>query len=198
MPFFILYHMSILSSYNDGCPNGSMGFGFGMEDPEWKRHNRWLFRIPGISAGPTPALPPKKGARPSIQMKEEMVQHISEVIYFPVKAEWKTMSLVLYDLRCNENVVFDWLTNIYNPNPGDITFSMPLESINNAIDGTNGIKIPICLLELYSGCGDILEQWIYENVYPSEINWGELDMDSSEVVVVEMTLRFDRAYFIKQ
>ena len=46
--------------------------------------------------------------------------------------------------------------------------------------------------------GDILEQWIYENVYPSEINWGELDMDSSDVVVVEMTLRFDRAYFIKQ
>jgi hypothetical protein len=199
MPFSIIYNMSILSQLgDDGCQNGSMGFNFGLEDPTWKRPNRWLFQIPGISADGAPALPPKKSARPSITLKEEAFQHLSEVIYFPLKAEWKTLNLTLYDIRCNQNVIFDWLSNVYNPSASNnITFALPLEG-NGVLNGTNGIKIPRCILELYSGCGEVLEQWIYENVYPSEIQWGELDMDNNAVVMVDLTLRFDRAYFVSQ
>jgi hypothetical protein len=199
MPFSIIYHMSILSQLgDDGCQNGSMGFNFGLEDPTWRRPNRWLFYIPGVSADGAPALPPKKSARPSITMKEEAFQHISEVIYFPLKAEWKPLNITLYDIRCNQNVIFSWLSNLYNSNSSsNITFALPLEG-NGVLNGTNGIKIPQCTLELYDGCGKVIETWIYENVYPSEIQWGELDMDNNAVVMVDLTLRYDRAYFVGQ
>ena len=47
---------------------------------------------------------------------------------------------------------------------------------------------------MYSGCGDVMEEWVYSNIWPNNIEWGDLDMSNQDVVTVEMTLRYDRAY----
>ena len=48
---------------------------------------------------------------------------------------------------------------------------------------------------MYDGCGEMLEKWIFENVWPNNIEWGELDMSDSQYVTIDLTLRYDRAYW---
>ena len=48
---------------------------------------------------------------------------------------------------------------------------------------------------MYDGCGEILETWTFENVWPNNIEWGELDMSDSSYVTIDLTLRYDRAYW---
>lgn len=165
-----------------------MGFDFGLEQADacLKRKFRWLFKIPEISASDAVnSLPPLKSARPKLTFKEMEVQHVSETIYYPTKPEWQPLSLVLFDLKKNINPIFDWLQKIYNPcrdsgkmwrNSGSVGFKK------------QGV------LELYDGCGGILESWKYENIWPQSVDFGDLDMGNSDYVTAEITLRYDRAF----
>ena len=162
-----------------------MGLNFGLErdDACLKRKFRWLLKIPEISADdPIRTLPPLKSARPNIAFKEAEAQHLNETISYPVKPEWKPINLVLYDLKKNTHPVFDWIKNVYDPDEG--TWG---PSVNTNFKKTAN-------LELYDGCGGMIERWTYDNVWPQTVEFGELDMGNSEVVMLDVTLRFDRAY----
>lgn len=161
----------------------NMGFNFGLEDPNacFKRKNRWLFKIDDISAEGVNCLAPSKGARPSISFKEIEQQHLSETIYFPGKPEWKPITLTLYDLKKSYHPVFEWLRQYYDPQ-GSLRYSC------------DGFKISEATLELYDGCGDIIEKWIFETVWPQSVEFGDLDMTTGDLVLCELTLRYDRAY----
>ena len=171
----------------------SMGFGI-LASPNavYKRKNRWLMKIDGIADDGTSALPPSKGARPGLTFKEMEAQHLNETIFFPSKTEWKPVQLTLYDLnvkgsgggKCKNRgkAAFEWIKKIYDPE--------------------NGIWKPCCasdfkkdcILEMYDGCGEILETWTFENAWPQVIEWGELDMSEGNIVLLDITLRYDRAY----
>lgn len=177
------------------CENSEpMGLRFGLEDIYPKRKFRWLFKISGISAedqgGEAVALPPKRSSRPNLSFKEIEFQHLTESVWFPVKPEWKTLTLSLMESRCNKNPVFDWIKSHEN---------VPEEGLYNPKNGTfrptvsSGIKRTGILLIL-GGCGETLEKWTLEGCYPQTVDWGELDMDSTEIMTVDITLRFERAY----
>lgn len=187
--------MSLLDTTGN-CDSGSMGLSWGLQLEELtpKKKNRWLFSVPDIVVGQAPALPPKKAARPGIQMKEYEFQHLHESIWYPLKGMWKPIQITLFDIRCNQNVIFDWLATIYDPSQPDdeVVFNPVLEPLSGDVP----FKVPECTLELYDGCGNVMETWTFENAYPSDITWGELDMDSSELVLVDFTLRYDRAWFV--
>jgi len=161
-----------------------MGFNYGLESSAVciKRKFRWLLRIEGISAAGISSLPPSKSARPSISFKEIQVEHLNETIYFPGKPDWKPITLSLYDLKKSNHPVFAWLQRIYNPQSGQMVPSTDNNFILNAD------------LELYDGCGNILEGWRYENVWPQSVDFGELDMGSNEIITCDLTLRYARAY----
>lgn len=164
-----------------------MGFDFGLESQNltMMRKFRWLFKIPDVSAMGINTLPPEKGARPSLSFKEIEVQHLNETVYFAGKPDWKPVTLTLYDLKKNKNPVFEWLKTQYNPETGDWYAPAP-----------NTWKKAFCRLEMYDGCGNVMEIWTFENVWPNNIEWGELDMANNEYVTVELTLRYDRAWVI--
>lgn len=162
-----------------------MSFDFGLSDPSicFKRKYRWLFKIPSVSADGVNSLPPFKSARPNISFKEMEAQHLTETVYFPGKPDWKPINLTLYDLSdSSSNPVLDWLWEIYDPETGEYDPSC------------DGFKKDQCLLELYDGCGDAIETWVFENVWAQSVEFGELEMSSSDVVVCDITLRYDRAY----
>ena len=171
-----------------------MGMRFGLEDSTTiiKRKFRWLFQIRPISAvepslGQTNALPPRRGARPSLSWKEFEFQHLNESIHYPFKPEWKPVQLQLYDINCNQNPVFDWIR--YTQQPG-----MLLQGgmYDPGMGGCNFKRLGTLLM--LDGCGNTIEHWTFENCYPQNIEWGELDMDSNDLVTVDLTLRYDRAY----
>lgn len=159
-------------------------FGLGGRSTCHMRKFRWLFKIDGVSAV-TGALPPEKSARPSLNFKEIEVQHLNETLFFAGKPEWKPITLTLYDLKKNNNPVFEWIKQAYNPCEGRWSAPAP-----------NTFKKSVARLEMYDGCGRVMETWIYENVWPQSIEWGELDMANSEYVTIELTLRYDRAFVI--
>jgi hypothetical protein len=169
----------------------NMGFGFGLDSGTvcFKRKFRWLFKIPGLSEDPSSleALPPEKGARPSLSFKEIQVEHLNETIYFPSKPDWKPINLVLYDIKRtnNKNPIIKWLENLYKIDNKDATWNVNMSQFKKN-----------CSLEMYDGCGNIIETWIFENCWPNNIEWGELDMSDSGYVTVDLALRYDRAYIV--
>jgi hypothetical protein len=168
-----------------------MGLDFGLESKEacFKLKNRWLFIVPSVASEGISTKPPLKGSRPVISFKEMEVQHLSETMYYPSKPDWKPITLTLYDTT-GSSPVSRWLYNLYNPKSG--TWGFPAKVGGGGSDSISFIKT--CSLELYNGCGDILERWTYEDVWPQQIDWGDLDMGNAEVVTIDLTLRYGRAY----
>jgi hypothetical protein len=179
-----------------GIPGGSMGLGFGLEKETSvvKQKHRWLFFFTDVSAQGIGILPPAKSARPSVSFKEIEVQHVNEIIYYPGKPEWKTINLSLYDICSPYNPkgkhpVMNWLRRLYDPESANYRFIInDTEQENFKLDAT---------VELYDGCGNCLEKWILNNCWPQSCDFQELDMGSSDVLLADMTLRYDRAYITR-
>ena len=176
-----------------------MGLQFGLEtnsfDPSSAsaaktclRKFRWLFKIDGISASGAQSLPPSQAARPNLSFDEMEARHVTENIYYPAKPNWKPVSLMLFDIvKSNRegnrlHPVFEWLKEIYDPER-DSTWKP-------AADGF----IREGRLEMLDGCGNLIETWIYENVWPQVVDFGTLDMANNEIVTCDLTLRYARAY----
>jgi hypothetical protein len=165
-----------------------MGFDFGLPSGSGtsklcKRKFRWLLKIDGISAQGVRALPPLRSARPSLSFREMEIRHLNETIYYPQKPEWKPISLVLYDTQNNgTHPVFDWIQKCYDPKAGDWFPVIGKQFLKDAF------------LELYNGCGEVVERWVYEQAWPQNIEFGELNMADSEIVTCDLTLRYARAF----
>jgi hypothetical protein len=162
----------------------------------FKRKYRWMFFIKGVCGTNSDGsygvnvLPPSKGSRPNISFKEIEANHVSETVYFPGRPDWKPISLTLYDFTIQgKNRVFEWLKLYYNVNED----AKIIPSVGASVLAT-ALKIPEASLILFDGCGNKIESWVFENVWPQSAEFGELDMQSSEVVTVDVTLRYDRAY----
>lgn len=146
-----------------------------------------MFYIPEIAgdANSVNALPPYKGARPGLDFKEIEAQHLVETVYFPGKPNWKPISLTLYDLKTNSNPIFNWIKRAYDPSTGEWNFSVQTGTINTfKLTG---------ILELYDGCGKVIEMWYLQNIWPQSIEYGDLDMANSDYMSIDLTLRYDRA-----
>ncbi len=173
-----------------------MGLGaLGTSDVCFKRKFRWLFLIPSVS-GAVGMLPPERGARPSVTIKENEAQHLNEIIYFPSKPDWKPINLTLYDLKLNRNPVIEWLSNQYNPQTGRWNIGYGEITGLGALQDTGEFKKD-AQIQMLDGCGNIIEEWELQNVWPNNIEWGELDMSDSNYMTVDLTLRYDRAYKTK-
>lgn len=152
-----------------------------------KRKFRWMFNIKGVvgdEGGSAEMLPPDKGARPSLSFKETEVQHLNEIIYFAGKPDWKPIQLTLFDIKTKKNPIFQWLKNQYDTCGEDrAVWVRPYGQWKKDVT-----------LELYDGCGEVIEKWHIVNAWPNNVEWGDLDMSESGYVTVELTLRYDRAW----
>ena len=180
-------------SFNDCDNTQRMGF---VQD-EWgdlnalrfKRKFRWKFIIPDISASGVNSLPPVSSARPNLTFSEIRAEHLNETIYYPGKPDWRTINLVLYDIvKPHENPVFSWIKRAYNPTENGPQCAAWYPSLDEP-----SLKA-IATLKLYDGCGCVIEEWRYEHVWPQSVDFGDLEMNNSEYLTANVTLRFDRAY----
>jgi hypothetical protein len=175
----------------------TMGLQYGLEKSDFciKRAFRWLFEIPGICADDTPgvnALPPEKSARPSFSFKEMESRHMVEDVYYPAKAEWKPISITLFDLVKKNHPVFEWIMMVYDMKKGQ--FFPANNTISQQISRQQDKFIKDCHLKLYDGCANVIERWIFEDAWPQAVNFQTLDMSSNGYLTCEITLRYARAY----
>lgn len=158
-----------------------------------KQKFRWLFQIQNITVGDAGSgpLPCIRASRPKLQFREMQAEHLNEVISYPSKPEWQPIQLVLYD-RCIgfEHPVMTWLKQQYNP-----VGSNPSAGCSAWYPCIDPLSFKTCAtLILMDGCGTIVESWTLEHCYPQAIDFGELDMGSTDIITADITLRYDRAW----
>jgi len=153
----------------------------------FKRKFRWLFFIPGVVDDGIKALPPLSGSRPSIKFEQVSIQHLTETIYFPGRPSYDPITLSLYDVQ-TYSPVWDWILLLYDPYNGTYKRSTTQGGLDYSTYKTN------CYLSLYDGCGEEIERWYFEAAWCESANFGPLNMNETDSCMVDITLRFDRAY----
>jgi len=164
-----------------------MGIGILGSGNHCKRNFRWIFTIPDVTieanGGGVDCLPPEKAARPNIQFKETSVRHQAEDVYYPAKPDWKPVSLTLYDIDTEVHPVFGWIREFYIPKNGAIYAPNEQKFIKKFVN-----------LGMYDGCGNLVENWVYEDAWLQSANFQTLDYGDSGIVMCDITMRYARAY----
>lgn len=161
----------------------------------------------------------KVGARPQLDVEETEINYLNGKFWIPGKVTPQTMTVTYYDVAgaivntpdtCDQTdadpniacfpcfndedlpysvgadtlpqtgTIFNWIASIYN-----ITDPCRLE-----MGSKTGDYQGEGLLRLYDGCGQTVEAWLMQNMWPQSVNFGELDMASSDECTIELTLRY--------
>lgn len=182
-----------------------MGIGYlGFSNLIFKRKFRWTLSIqptgtftdPATGAvtsiGEIPDAYVKLAARPNLAVEETEINHLNAKNWIPGKASWETITVTYYDVggtggTANDpnstptlEPLFNWLASVYN-------FAQPFYLTQGARRRDYEAN---ALLQLWDGCGGLLEAWYLEHCWPTAINFGELDYTSSEECNIELTLRY--------
>lgn len=172
------------------CGGIPMGLGaIGDGKVIFKRKFRWTFEIQYCCQSTTGNVARefvKIGARPQIDFEEIEINYLNGKMWIPGKGTWQTMTVTYYDVSgsinagVNTSSILGWIATIY-----DFTDPICLQ-MNSVPEQYEGIG----RLVLWDGCGNPLEGWLLRHVWPQSVNWGDLDMSSSDECTVELTLRY--------
>lgn len=186
LPCFSAGGSSVFNPIDGGAANG-MGIGrLGGEDIIHKRRFRWVFGIEFCEGRQVPASFVKTASRPSITIEETEINFLNEKTWIPGKATWEAITVTYYDVSANDNMeLWSWLASVY-----DFT-NRECRHMNSKRKDYAGIGH----LVLLDGCGNWMEKWTLKDMWPSAIKFGELDYSSSEVVEIELTLRFSQVQY---
>jgi hypothetical protein len=186
------------------CPISSnripMGLGaLGDGNVQFKRKFRWTFEIQFCCNSLTPQTVAREfvkvGNRPQIAFDEVEINYLNGVNWIPGKGKWQTITVTYYDVAGTPTIplsggastisILSWIATIY-----DFTdpFCLPMNSLPSAYEG-------IARLVLYDGCGAPLEGWILRHLWPTNVNWGDLDMASNDECTIELTLRYSEVSY---
>jgi hypothetical protein len=187
----------LIANFQDGPQQPRpMGLGdLGSGRIIFKRKFRWTMCIQYCMSGDTKTVAEefvKVGARPSLEIEEQEINYLHGKMWIPGKATWQTISVTYYDVAgqtesgVNPSSIFGWIASIYDfiCDPTNLYMGSRLEDYEG-----------IAALYLYDGCGNAIEGWLLRHVWPTAINFGELDMSSSEECTVELTLRYSQVEY---
>lgn len=152
----------------------------------FKRKFRWTFRCEDLctdngSTGVVEEHFVKIASRPSLTVEESEINFLNAKTWIPGKASWETMSITYYDVATNDNrSLWNWLASVY-----EFTDPVNLKQASQRRDyAGRGV------LQMYDGCGNVLEVWTLNDMWPTAINFGELDYSNNEESTIELTLRY--------
>jgi hypothetical protein len=147
---------------------------------ELRRKHRWLFTIPSALVRATLYL--QKAQRPQVKFGEAIMHHDQEQAYFAGKSEWSPISLEFYDAEQSPDVskfIWDWVNRVCQ---------IPAVTVDPP-----GRYKKKAQLEMRDGKGKATETWSLWNCWPVDTNWNELDYSSSDIALITVSMRFDRA-----
>jgi hypothetical protein len=153
---------------------------------ETRRAHRWVFETLGKAAAGSFRSPIllllKEAARPHPTIEEPEMHHNQEKAYFAGKHSWESTKMVWYDGEQPDDVsreLWEWLNGVIDIR--QVTVQLPQ---NYKKEGT---------LQMLRGDGSPSESWRMYGCWPQDINWNTLDYANTEIQLVEVTMRYDRA-----
>ena len=166
-----------------------MGLGLiGTSTNRFKRKFRWTLSIDYCNGDKTvPSDFVKVASRPKLSIDETQIDYLHGRFWIPGKGSFDEMTISYYDVAADTAAkLFGWLASVYDfTDPVNLTMGSSLGDY----EGTGN-------LYLYDGCGNEIEYWILEHMWPKAINFGELDMESSDVCMIELTVRYSYVQYV--
>jgi len=166
-----------------------MGIGaLGFNNTIFKRKFRYTFTITNICGNANRSVPEsyvKTAARPNLAIEETEINFLNAKMFIPGKATWETITVNYIDAVNASNIasfkpLWDWMASLYDFRD---PINLKMGSSRRAYSATG-------ILNLYDGCGTLLETWTMDNMWPTAIDFGELDYSSSEECTIALTLRY--------
>jgi len=167
--------------------NGNMGINR-LGDPSiiFKRKFRWTMYVQPLCPGLQPIDPwfVKVASRPNLSIDETELNFLNEKMWIPGKVSYETITVTYIDVAPKEQAsanLYAWLGTVYQ-------FWNPNRKMGTSVS-QYGAR---ATLMLYDPCGQPIERWSFEDMWPQAINFGDLDMSSSDTVDIELTLRYSK------
>jgi hypothetical protein len=174
---------------------GNMGLStLGGSSIVFKRKYRWTFDVTW-NKQQIPSAFVKVANRPSLTIEETEINYLHGKMWIPGKGSWETLSVTYYDIggagAAGMKGLWDWLASVYNfTDPNSLS-----QTSRRGNDGNEAGWAAVGLLTMYDGTGETMETWKLKNLWPSAINFGDLDYGNSEEATLELTLRFSEAEY---
>lgn len=161
-----------------------MGIGvIGQPDVTFKRKFRWTFEVFGFCDNQKNVVPESfvtMSSRPNLTIEETEINHLNAKTWIPGKSSWETITVTYLDVAHNEmKSLWTWLATVY-----DFTDPVGLKQ------GTKRDWDATGVLTMYDGCGTIIETWEMKHMFPTAVNFGDLDYSSNDISTIELTLRY--------
>jgi hypothetical protein len=152
---------------------------------EPKRKFRWIMGIDGLDAFVL-----KTAARPQGVFDETVVDWINTKRFLAGKFTWSPIQITMHDpiVQSAAQKLMTWVRRNYEP----LTGRMGYAEGPGASDEPVGYKQTVTL-KLLDPQGTVAELWELRGAWPQDVNFGDLDMASSDNVEISFTLRFDNA-----
>ena len=170
-----------------------MGIGdLGFSNMVFKRKFRYTFEVQGIcdgNNGHTGNVPPnfvKLAARPNVSIEETEVNYLNAKTWIPGKASWEAITVTYLDVAVDAaKPLYNWLASVYD-------FTKPLELHQGS---QRGDYAGTAIIKMWDGCGQIIEMWTLEDVWPTSIDFGDLDYANSDIAEITLTLRYSQVAY---
>jgi hypothetical protein len=152
------------------------------------RSNRWIMQfttVPGAvqEANERLAFMAHSASRPNLSFESSEHHRLNERFYTAGKPEWSEISVEFYDFIQGEksvsHILWQWANQIYNPVSGQMGFKNQYQTSST--------------LAMLDPQGGIVQVWNLFYIWPMEVNWNELSADSSDILNVSVTFRYDYA-----
>lgn len=149
---------------------------------ETRRNHRWRWTSMGNAVQPDVLILLQKCQRPKFTNAEPELHHNQEVAYFIGKQTWDPIEMAFYDAEqqpdCSREI-WKWL------------------KIGNLLDQAN-VSIPKTYkkrgqLDMVDGKGSETETWFVHGAWPKEVSYSENDYTNTEIALITVSLRYDRA-----
>lgn len=168
-----------------------MGLGaLGLGATQFKRKFRWTLAIspkcPNYQTGLIGPNFVKTAARPNFDIEEQELNFLNAKTWIAGKLTWQSITATFIDANAIEiKGLYEW-----------IGMNAQLNDSINFWQGTSfNDYAATAELILYSGCGQPMELWSLDNVWPQAVNFGELDYTNNEEATIELTLRYDKVKY---
>lgn len=176
-----------------------MGIGLvGLGDPNLiiKRQFRFTLEILSNSKVCTFRVPPyfvKTSGLPNASFESVQLDFINGRTWVPGKITWEPITVTYMDVAGNLSgngssgtaALYQWLATQYNFTSPTAQFMASKRSDYTATAS----------IILWDGCGVPLSSWILLDAWCESINFGSLDMSSSETLDIEISLRYSQVSF---
>lgn len=130
--------------------------------------------------------------KPSFQISETMHQYVAHTFYYPGRITWQPVDITFVDpvVLDHSSIITNMLYQAGYRKPGNEEIarrSFSKENFNNALG-----QIRISQVDAE---GAIIDEWSLINCFFTNVDYGQLDYNSEELVVLSTTIRYDFASF---